>query len=258
MLQALTEDVVKSSEIEGEILDREQVRSSIARRLGMDIGGLTPADRHVEGVVEMMLDATQKLRRAADRGASVRLACRTVSDGTQRHGQITVGAWRDDNRPDAGRLRARSAVSTFITRRRPPSGSTRKCSASLSGSTASKRIDPVLKAGDRPSLVRDHPSVRGRQRPHRARDRRPGAGALREQRAALLQHVGADPAGAQSLLRHARSNAEERPRHHALAEWFLGCLDRAFDGAEETLAAVLTKARFWESMRTRRSTTGSA
>src|ERR1039458_10049372 len=59
VLQTLTEDVLKSSEIEGEMLDREQVRSSIARRLGMDIGGLTAANRQVEGVVEMMLDATQ-------------------------------------------------------------------------------------------------------------------------------------------------------------------------------------------------------
>src|SRR5580700_7904312 len=60
VLNTLTEDVLKSSEIEGETLDRDQVRSSIARRLGLDIGGLTPADRDVEGVVEMMLDATQR------------------------------------------------------------------------------------------------------------------------------------------------------------------------------------------------------
>lgn len=59
VLQTLTEDVLKSSEIEGEILDKEQVRSSIARRLGMGIGALAPVDRHVEGVVEMILDATQ-------------------------------------------------------------------------------------------------------------------------------------------------------------------------------------------------------
>src|ERR671910_1383538 len=59
-LRTLTEDVVKSSEIEGEKLDVDQVRSSVARRLGLDIGGLQPADRHVEGVVEMMLDATQR------------------------------------------------------------------------------------------------------------------------------------------------------------------------------------------------------
>lgn len=61
VLQTLTEDVLKSSEIEGEHLDREQVRSSIARRLGIGIGGLTTADRHVEGVVEMMLDATSTM-----------------------------------------------------------------------------------------------------------------------------------------------------------------------------------------------------
>jgi len=57
-LAALTEDVVKTSEIEGEQLNVESVRSSIARRLGVDIGALAPVDRHVEGVVEMVLDAT--------------------------------------------------------------------------------------------------------------------------------------------------------------------------------------------------------
>src|SRR5229473_3556827 len=62
VLQTLTEDVLKSSEIEGERLDAEQVRSSIARRLGMDIGGLKPADRDVEGIVEMMLDATRNYK----------------------------------------------------------------------------------------------------------------------------------------------------------------------------------------------------
>src|ERR1700676_4640149 len=64
VLRTLTEDVVKSSEIEGQELDPAAVRSSIARRLGMDVGGVTPADRNVEGVVEMMLDATRKIGRA--------------------------------------------------------------------------------------------------------------------------------------------------------------------------------------------------
>jgi len=59
-LRNLTEEILKSNEIEGERLNRDQVRSSIARRLGIDIGALTAADRDVEGVVEMMLDATQK------------------------------------------------------------------------------------------------------------------------------------------------------------------------------------------------------
>jgi Fic family protein len=59
VLRTLTEEVVKSSEIEGELLDRDQVRSSIAQRLGMDVAGMVPSDRNVDGVVEMMLDATQ-------------------------------------------------------------------------------------------------------------------------------------------------------------------------------------------------------
>src|ERR1700756_2281845 len=69
VLQTLTADVLKSSEIEGERLDAEQVRSSIARRLGMDIGALKAADRNVEGVVEMMLDATRNYKQplTADR-----------------------------------------------------------------------------------------------------------------------------------------------------------------------------------------------
>ena len=59
VLETLTLDVLKSTEIEGGILNPEQVRSSLARRLGLDISGLIPSDRDVEGVVDMMLDATQ-------------------------------------------------------------------------------------------------------------------------------------------------------------------------------------------------------
>jgi Fic family protein len=59
-LTALTLDVVKSSEIEGELLNYDQVRSSIARRLGINTAGLVPSSRHIEGIVEMMLDATQR------------------------------------------------------------------------------------------------------------------------------------------------------------------------------------------------------
>ncbi|GAG02583.1 unnamed protein product, partial [marine sediment metagenome] len=68
MLQTLTQDVVKSSEIEGEVLNPEQVRSSIARRLGMDIAGLLPADRRVDGVVQMTLEATQNYARPLTKG----------------------------------------------------------------------------------------------------------------------------------------------------------------------------------------------
>jgi len=96
VLQSLTEDVLKSSEIEGEKLDRDQVRSSIARRLGLDVGGLAPADRHVEGVVEMMLDATQHY---ADPLTEERLfGWHSALFPTGRSGmrKIVVNGWRDD------------------------------------------------------------------------------------------------------------------------------------------------------------------
>ena len=125
--------------------------------------------------------------------------------------KIRVGAWRDDSiRADAGRLRRRSARSGSTTKRRPPHGSTRRCQAFLDwfNGEDDDRSGPESRAGA--SLVRHHPPVRRRQRPHRARDRRHGAGAFRKQPAALLQHVGADPAGAQRLLRHPGSDAEGR------------------------------------------------
>src|SRR5580704_13518805 len=96
VLQTLTEDVLKSSEIEGEHLDAEQVRSSIARRLGMDIGALKPADRNVEGVVEMMLDATTQYDQplTADR----LFAWQAALFPTGRSGmtKISTGTWRND------------------------------------------------------------------------------------------------------------------------------------------------------------------
>jgi len=98
-LDTLTEDVLKSSEIEGEKLDRGQVRSSIARRLGIEIAGLTTADRNVVGVVEMMLDATLALRPAANSATPCSIwhaaLCPTGRSGMSR---INVGAWRDDKK----------------------------------------------------------------------------------------------------------------------------------------------------------------
>ena len=98
MLNTLTADVLKSSEIEGEKLNVEQVRSSVARRLGMDIGGLKAADRDVEGVVEMMLDAT---RRFAEELTEERLwGWHASLFPTGRSGMMAInaGAWRDGRR----------------------------------------------------------------------------------------------------------------------------------------------------------------
>ena len=139
VLRTLTEDVLKSSEIEGEKLDADQVRSSVARRLGIDIGGLQPADRHVEGVVEMMLDATQRYEQPLTRGAPLRLARVALPDWQERDASHHGRRWRDD------RTAPMQVVSGPVGRERVhfeaprPSGSKKRCDGSWNGSTLTRR-----------------------------------------------------------------------------------------------------------------------
>jgi Fic family protein len=99
-LQTLTLDVLKSSEIEGEVLDADQVRSSIARRFGMDIAGLIPADGHVEGIVEMMLDATQNYQNPLSDDRLFGWHSALFPAGRSSMTKIVVGAWRDNAKDD--------------------------------------------------------------------------------------------------------------------------------------------------------------
>ncbi len=102
VLSTLTQDVLKSSEIEGDILDIDQVRSSLARRLGLDIGALTLADRHVDGVVEMMLDATQKYQDPLTEERLFGWHAALFPTGRSGMRKIRVGAWGRQHRPHAG------------------------------------------------------------------------------------------------------------------------------------------------------------
>ena len=97
VLETLTKDVLKTSEIEGEKLDAEQVRSSVARRLGLDIGGLKPADRNVEGVVEMMLDATGHYDRPLTDERLFGWHAALFPTGRSGMSKIRTGAWRDES-----------------------------------------------------------------------------------------------------------------------------------------------------------------
>src|SRR3989449_4081936 len=96
ILKTLTADVLKSSEIEGEKLDAEQVRSSIARRLGMDIGALKSADRNVEGVVEMMLDATRHYNQSLTFERLFAWHASLFPTGRSGMTKIRIGAWRGE------------------------------------------------------------------------------------------------------------------------------------------------------------------
>ena len=96
VLETLTEDIVKSSAIEGEFLNPEEVRSSVARRLGIDISGLPDASRDVEGVVEMMLDATQKYRDLLTKDRMCGWHAALFPTGRSGMYKITVGEWRNN------------------------------------------------------------------------------------------------------------------------------------------------------------------
>ena len=96
LLQVLTENIIKSSEIEGQILDKHIVRSSIARRLGIDIGGETPVSRDVEGVVEMMLDATQNYANKMTEERLIGWHAALFPTGYSGMYKIKVGQYRDD------------------------------------------------------------------------------------------------------------------------------------------------------------------
>lgn len=96
LLQVLTENIIKSSEIEGQILDKHIVRSSIARRLGIDLGGETPVSRDIEGVVEMMLDATQNYALNMTKERIVGWYAALFPTGFSGMYKINVGNYRTD------------------------------------------------------------------------------------------------------------------------------------------------------------------
>jgi Fic family protein len=246
MLHSLTEEVLKSSEIEGEILDKDQVRSSIARRLGLDVAGLVPVDRDVEGVVEMMLDATQRYR---DRLTEDRLfGWHAALFPTGRSGltRIRTGTWRDDAQGPM------QVVSGPIGREKvhyqaPPAQKlAREMKAFLKWFDAEQAIDPVLKAGVAHLwFVTIHPFEDGNGRIARA----------------IADMALARSEGTQQRFYSMSSQIRvERNAYYTMLEstqkgqlditgwlrWFLGCLNRAFDNADEVLGSVMSKARFWE------------
>ncbi len=246
VFRTLTDDVLKSSVIEGEMLDPDQVRSSVARRLGMDIGGLKPADRHVEGVVEMMLDATQRYEQPLTEerlfGWHASLFP-TMRSGMHR---IKVAAWRDDSTSPM------QVVSGPVGRERVHFEA--PVAARLGEETrrffncfeSDVTTEPVLKAAlAHVWFVTIHPTamagLRGRLRTWRWRGRRgarSGSTACRRRSArsaATTIACRADAGGAMDIT--------------PWMEWFLGCLTRAIDGAQTALSGVIAKARYWEKLR---------
>jgi len=249
VLNTLTEDVLKSSEIEGEILDKEQVRSSVARRLGMDIGGLTSSERHVDGVVEMMLDATQNYDDALTNERLFAWHSALFPTGRSGMRKITVGAWRTD---DDGLMQV---VSGAVGRERvhyeapPVKRLTKEMKAFLKWYNTTPNMDLVLKSAVAHLwFITLHPFDDGNGRIARA---------ISDQCLARSEQSASRFYSMSSQIREDRAfyyNILEGTQKGGLditnwLKWYLECLDRAFDGAETILGKVFQKARFWESCR---------
>lgn len=247
-LAALTTDVLKTSEIEGERLDLASVRSSIARRLGVDIGALAPVDRNAEGVVEMVLDATT---RAAEPLSSQRLfAWHGALFPTGRSGltPIRTGQWRDDATGPMQVVSGPLGRQTVHFEAPPAPRLEGEMAAFLEWTGASTREPPLIKAGlAHLWFVTVHPFDDGNGRIARA------IGDL------MLARADGSPQRFYSLSAQIQ---KDRAAYYAILErtqkgtldvtpwlaWFLATLHRSVGDAMRTLDAILAKARFWQGL----------
>jgi Fic family protein len=246
-LQTLTLDVVKSSEIEGENLPEDQVRSSIARRLGLDVAGVAVTDRNVEGVVEMMLDASQKHTEELTKDRLFGWHAALFPVGRSGIRKIATAAWRNDadgpmqvvsgpmgkervhfEAPEASRLE--DEMEKFLTWFNDPG-----------------KIDPVLKAAvAHVWFVTVHPFDDGNGRIARA---------LTD-----LQLARADRSKQRFYSMSAQIRKERKGYYDVLEKtqketlditgwllWFIECLDRALDASSEILSGITKKATFWQA-----------
>lgn len=246
IVETLTEEIITSSSIEGEKLDREQVRSSIARKLGVNIGGLIPADRFIEGVVEMMLDATQHFDKPLTKARL--FGWHSVLFPTGRSGliPIRVGKWRNDQ---TGPM---EVVSGPIGKEKvhfiAPEATQliHEMDAFLKWFDDNGDTEPVLKAAIAHLwFVTIHPFDDGNGRIARA--------------IADLQLARSEGIKQRFYSMSAQIRKERKAYYDILEQtqkgnldisewllWFLACLKSAFQGAEITLDTVLRKARFWD------------
>jgi Fic family protein len=253
VLQTLTSDVIKSSEIEGERLDAEQVRSSIARKLGVDIGALKPSDRSVEGVVEMMVDATRQYDRPLTATRLFGWQAALFPTGRSGMRKVKTGRWRDDSTgpmqvvsgpehrekvhfeaPAASRVPGE--MKTFLKWfNAPPSGDAvvKSALAHLWFVT----LHPFEDGNGRIArAITDMTLARSEGSPQRFYSM---SAQIRQERNAYYD-----------ILERTQSGWSGTPPTMditAWMDWFLACLGRAVDGAQIDLKAILSKARFWET-----------
>jgi Fic family protein len=245
-LRTLTDDVVKSSEIEGEKLDSDQVRSSIARRLGMDIGGLTPADRNIEGVVEMMLDATQNYAAPLTEERLFGWHSALFPSGRSGIRIIMVGYWRPED-SDPMQVVSGSGRRERIHYQAPPADRVPDDMVQfLDWFNDPGKMDPLLFAGlAHLWYVTIHPFEDGNGRIARAiADMALARGEGSSERSySMSAQIRRELDNYYDTL---ESTQKDTPNITMWQKWFLNCLIHSFENAHERLADALRNARFWE------------
>lgn len=249
-LKNLTLDVLKSSEIEGEMLNPEQVRSSIARRLGMDIAGLVPSDRNVEGVVDMLVDATQHYKEPLT--AERLFRWHTALFPANKYNRMTIGAWRTNAKDDPMQVVSGPMGKEIVHYQAPDSD---RLDTEMQKfldwfNDTDEMLDPVIKAGMAHLwFVAIHPFDDGNGRIGRA--------------IADMQLARADETPHRFYSMSAQIRVERKDYYDILQKteksklditewlaWFLQCFDRSISATDNTLSLIMKRKKFWDNFAT--------
>ncbi len=244
LLETLTLDVIKTTEIEGETLNSDQVRSSIAKRLGMDISGLVESDRNVDGIVDLMMDAIQHYDKPLSSDRLFDWHSGLFPTGRTSIFKITVGDWRKDS---TGPMQVVSgALGKEIVHFQAPDSSLihKEMDKFIDWFNSNDTLEPIIKAGlAHLWFITIHPFDDGNGRIARA---------LTDM---LLARSDGNNQRFYSLSSQIRL---ERKAYYDILEstqksvldvtewlvWFLNCLYNALNSSDAILAKVLHKAKF--------------
>jgi len=242
-LTALTLDIVKSSEIEGEILNYDQVRSSIARRLGINTGGLVPSSRHIEGVVEMMLDATQRYNKPLTENRLFGWHAALFPTGYSGPYPIEVGQYRSGEMQVVSGAMGKEKVHYEAVK---PELVKMEMDKFLDWFNNENSLDPVLKAAIAHFwFIIIHPFDDGNGRIGRAITdmllaRAEGSG---ERYYSMSSQILAERKQYYEVLQKVQHSAGDITEW---LNWFLHCLKNAMLATEFTTKKILHKAEFWK------------
>ncbi len=246
-LNAIAAEVVKSSEIEGEMLDLEEVRSSVAWRLGMSMGGVPSGDHFVEGVVEMAMDASERCSVPLDEERLFNWHGALFPTGRGEFGRLRVGDWRDDAHGPM-QVVSRAITPTEIIHFEAPAAALLpgEMRAFLDWFEEDNEASDILKAGIAHLwFVTIHPFSDGNGRIGRAiLDMSLARADKRSYRCySFSAQIRKERKGYYDALKAAQRGSLD---FTAWLHWYLGCLDRAFAAASDTVAGAMYRNRFWQ------------